>query len=43
MLAYELLAVVVAPHARLKTQQTPKDEAQEPDEVPPRLVHSVAV
>ena len=43
MVAYELLAVVVAPHARLKTQQTPKDEAQAPEADPPRLVHSEAV
>ena len=42
-LAYELLALVVAPQAMLKTQQTPKEEAQDPEAVPPRLVHSEAV
>ena len=40
---YVVLAVVVAPQAREKTQQTPKDEAQVPEADPPRLVHSVAV
>ena len=35
--------MVVAPQEREKTQQTPKEEAQEPEAVPPRLVHSEAV
>jgi hypothetical protein len=43
MMAYVLFWVVLSPHARLKTQQTPKDEAQVPDAVPPLLVHSEAV
>jgi len=35
--------VLVPPQARLKTQQTPNEEAQVPDAVPPLLVHSDAV
>ena len=41
-MAYELLALVLAPHAMEKTQQTPKEEAQEPEPVPPSAVHSDA-
>ena len=43
MMAYELLALVLAPQAILNTQQTPKEEAQVPEAVPPRLVHSLEV
>ena len=35
--------MVDPPHERLKTQQTPKPRAQDPEPVPPRLEHSVAV
>ena len=35
--------MVVAPHARENTQQIPKEDAQVPEAVPPRLVHSDAV
>ena len=43
MVAYEVLAVVVAPQEREKTQHTPNEEAQDPEADPPRLVHSSAV
>lgn len=43
IMAYVLFSLVVAPQERLKTQHTPKDEAQVPDAVPPLLVHSEAV
>ena len=35
--------MVEAPQEREKTQQTPKEEAQEPEADPPRLLHSEAV
>jgi len=43
MTAYELLALLLPPQAMEKTQQTPKDEAQVPDAVPPREEHSEEV
>ena len=43
IMAYELFWLLDAPHAMLKTQQTPKDDAQVPDAVPLRAVHSDAV
>ena len=38
-MAYELLALELPPQAMEKTQQTPKDEAQVPEAVPPRVLH----
>ena len=35
--------MAVAPHAREKTQHTPNDEAQVPEAVPPKRVHSDVV
>ena len=35
--------LVVAPQERVKTQQTPNEEAQEPEAEPDLLVHSDAV
>ena len=40
MMAYELLALLVAPQAMLNTQQTPNEEAQVPDADPPNVEHS---
>ena len=35
--------MVLPPQARENTQQTPKPEAQVPEEEPPRVLHSEAV
>lgn len=40
MMAYELLALLVAPQAMLNTQHTPNEDAQVPDAVPANEVHS---
>ena len=42
-MAYELLALELPPQAMEKTQQTPNDEAQVPEAVPPRVLHSEEV
>ena len=42
-MAYELLALVLPPQAIENTQHTPKEEAQVPEAVPPRVVHSEVV
>ena len=41
--AYEVLALVLPPHPSENTQQTPKLEAQEPEDEPPKALHSEAV
>ena len=41
--AQEVLALVLPPQERENTQQTPKPEAQEPEDEPPKALHSEAV
>ena len=43
MMAQELFALLEPPQAMLKTQQTPNEEAQDPEAVPPKAEHSDVV
>ena len=43
IMAQELFALLEPPQAMLKTQQTPNEEAQDPEAVPPKAEHSDVV
>ena len=43
IIAYELLALVLPPHASENTQQTPNDDAHVPEAFPPLDSHSEVV